>query len=180
MPTYARCPQCHASVPRGADWCSLCHVDLRPAPSETAAALTPARGAGPAHAARPAHAATPAHAAESVPAVTAAPLPGRHRRAEPAPILGRHRPAPAAAGALREEVDALVADAPLGADGKPDLDVLTSQLMARLATTEGSAAALPDIDSVPGGKWGVLLGGMTVLTAVLVALATLVGALFFR
>lgn len=176
MPTYARCPQCNASVPHGAGWCSLCHADLRPEPAPGTAVLTPGRHAGPAHAARPAQAATPA---EPTP-VAAAPLPGRHRRTEPAPTTGRHRPVPVATGTLREEVDALVADAPVGADGKPDLDVLTSQLMARLESAEGRASSLPDIDSVPGGKWGVLLGGMTILTVVLVALATVVGVVFVR
>jgi hypothetical protein len=33
--TEPRCPACGSLVRPGADWCSLCHADLRPAPERT-------------------------------------------------------------------------------------------------------------------------------------------------
>lgn len=204
MPTRARCPQCNASLPHGALWCSLCHADLRPAPETARRVLTPA---GPAPALQE-HDHPPVDQSDELPGSAAADAwpgqppeviaTGRHRRVEqPAPgsrtapsraarsraagsrSAGSGSDAPGAAQ-LREEVDALVADAPVGADGKPDLEVLTSQLMARLASAEVSNAAVPDLDAVPGGKWGVLVGGMLALTLVLVLLAFVVGAVFLR
>lgn len=90
--------------------------------------------------------------------------------------VGRHSAARSRA-ALADEVEALVADAPVDAEGKPDLDVLTDQLMARLQTSERRSGAIPDIDSVPGGKWGLLLGGMAGLCAVLVVVMAIAGKL---
>ncbi|HET8971208.1 MAG TPA: hypothetical protein VFN19_09130 [Candidatus Nanopelagicales bacterium] len=162
MPTHTRCPQCSASLPQNAAWCSLCHADLR-------------RRAEPEL--------VPVAAAAEPAAPSPGPVRGRHRRSDPAtgapaqvPATGRHRDAPAAA---LPEVGELVADAPVGADGRPDLEVLTSQLMARLAATERSGG-LPDLDAVPGGKWGVLFGGMIGLTVVLVLIGAVVGWVFMR
>ncbi len=181
MPTYARCPECNASVPPAADWCSLCHTDLRAAPEPAPAFAASSGGA-------------PNAAATSAAGEPAAPVRGRHREqgaqaaAVPTPGTGsrgrRHaapgQAAPADPALLREQVDALVADAPTDPDGKPDLEVLTSQLMARLATSERRSSGLPDVDAVPGGKWGLLVGGMLAVAVVLVVLSAIVGAVFLR
>jgi hypothetical protein len=182
VPNYARCPQCNAAVPHRADWCSLCHADLRPVPVATTVDTPPATHGPASHRA----AGTPAHAAVG----------GRHRRveeapevdptsgAEPvsapeaptAPPVGRH-----AAGrtsvALADDIDALVADAPVDAEGKPDLEALTNQLMARLQSSESRSSAIPDVDAVPGGKWGLLVGGMVAIATVLVLIMAAAGKL---
>lgn len=182
VPTYARCPECHAALPPGAPWCSLCHADLRP-PSTRVVAPT-----------------VPDLSDELVTATARAGDGGRHSlpegddgsAAHPAPVRGRHRrPEPDdAAGStddgdpaqLRTDVDALVAEAPRDAEGRPDVEVLTAQLMARLASSEGRRArsGVPHIDNVPGGKWGVMIGGMLAMAVVLVIAFGVIGSLVMR
>ncbi len=195
MPTYARCPECHAALPPGAPWCSLCHADLRPPSTRIVAPAQPAPpGPSSELVAAGSVSSSGRHAAPDHDEAPAAPPPvgGRHRRpeaddADPAacaertdPVVAHHR-----AGdpdRLRADVDALVADAPLGADGKPDVEALTAQLMARLATSEGRqrASRVPNLDSVPGGKWGVMVGGMVAMAVVLVIVFGILGALVLR
>lgn len=167
MTNLARCPQCNAALPHGAPWCSLCHADLRPPPPEPEPELVVATSS-----------ATVEQAGE--PAAALPPVRGRHRRGAPIPAT-----TPAAAGAetpdaLAGTVQVLIADAPKGEDGAPDLEQLTGLMMARLESSESARQALPAWDRVPGGKWTVLVGGMAVLTLVLVGLSAVLGAVFLR
>ncbi|MEO6821677.1 MAG: hypothetical protein ABI468_04265 [Candidatus Nanopelagicales bacterium] len=176
----ARCPQCNAALPHGAPWCSLCHADLRPPPPEPVPepeAATPELD-GP-----------DSDAHDLVPAlpVPAAVRGGRHRRGAPVPV-------PATAGAnytvpdtaapdpakLVERSALLVAEAPKGEDGNPDIELLASALIAQLESSEAQRTALPAWDRVPGGKWTVLAGGMVALTLVLVGLSAVLGVIFVR
>lgn len=191
MPTYARCPECHAALPHGAPWCSLCHADLRPPSTRVVTPTAPERTSD---LVTTASAATTGggHALLDRDDGAAAPLPpvrGRHRRPETDATLSADEadPVPRGRGAsvparLRADVDALVADAPRDAEGRPDVEVLTAQLMARLATSEGRRAGtgVPDLDAVPGGKWGVMVGGMVAMAVVLVIVFGVLGALVLR
>lgn len=189
MPTYARCPECHAALPHGAPWCSLCHADLRPPSTRVIPPAAP--GASVELVAASSVVTTGGrHSRPEGDGGTGASLPpvrGRHRRPEPDAADGTDQTDPAAPSLpttapvlLRADVDALVADAPRDAEGRPDVEVLSEQLMARLATSEGRrrGSGVPDLDSVPGGKWGVMIGGMAAMAAVLVIVFGVLGAVF--
>lgn len=155
-----RCPNCSASLPLDAVWCSLCHADLRPAPEPAAQYAVVSTGPDPA---------TPgAVAAELLdPAEAPAPLP---------PVRGRHRrtdaPEPAAAQSPPADLPEPARDVPLGADGRPDVEAAAARMLAELAATD-SAAAVPDVGRIPGGKWGLLFGGMALVVALCLVVAAI-------
>lgn len=117
---------------------------------------------------------------------------GRHRRGAPLPApaaAGTHQSLPDGTApegatpdpaALVERSALLVAEAPKGQDGNPDIELLASALIAELESSEAKRTALPAWDRVPGGKWTVLAGGMVALTLVLVGLSAVLGAIFVR
>ena len=175
VPFQSRCPNCGASIPTGAAWCSLCHADLRPAVSvvsPTSSATTVVPGGESGRRSRTATLTAPEAAPEV--AHQDAPEPdrtaGRHSRgvapAPPArPRSGRHaaggRVAPAARPLPTEPLNL-----ELEGDITPDqVDEIADQMLSHLAASEPRPASI-DYDALPGGKWGAIAGGAFALILV--------------
>lgn len=142
-----KCPRCAAHAPAGADWCSLCYADLRPA-------VTPEPEQQP----EPVAAEPEPVQLEAEPAlaelVTAGPPRGKHaKRAESG-----------------EPGD-------LGADGAAtvDPDALLAQLAA--AESGNPLGSYSRFVDTPAKKVGLMVGGAVAAMVLLFALMAIAGAL---
>jgi hypothetical protein len=173
-----RCPRCAAHVPTGAQWCSLCYADLRPAPEPVAEPLAPA-------AAQPTVGLTtePVAVGGGVDeggiigeSVAVAVRHGRHSRsaAEPAAATtSAVTPAPV-------EAAAAVFGTPTQSTEDARLEAISAELLARLAAETRPSTRLSRafamVDSTPK-RVGLMLGGLTVISTVLFAVMTVFGSL---
>lgn len=156
----ARCPSCQAAVPAGADWCSLCHRDLRPAPAPTSSTPQPVTS-------------------EAVAPEAPRRARGRHARpdngqavthpvaASPARTSGRHA---SATLALLEDVEV---PRPEDADSE-EIDAYADVMLTRLAIAD-PAPRFADPGSFPGGRWGLAAASMVGVTLVLLAVGAVAG-----
>jgi hypothetical protein len=172
-----RCPRCAAHVPIGAQWCSLCYADLRPAPEPVAEPVVPV-------AAEP----TPGLTTEPVAvgggidqggivgeSVAVAVRHGRHSRsaAEPASSNSAVTPAP-------DEAVAAAFGTPTQSMEDARLEAISAELLARLAAETRPSTRLTRafamVDSTPK-RVGLMLGGLTLISTVLFAVMTIFGSL---
>jgi len=179
VPFQSRCPNCGASIPTGAAWCSLCHADLRPAVSvvsPTSSATTVVPGGESGRRSRTATLTAPEADSETAPDVASHETPeldrpvGRHSRGvAPTPVArprsGRHaaggRVAPAARPLPTEPLN-LDLEGDIGPD---QVDEIADQMLSHLAASEPRPASI-DYDALPGGKWGAIAGGAFALILV--------------
>ncbi|MGZ4625964.1 MAG: hypothetical protein ACXV3S_06695 [Kineosporiaceae bacterium] len=158
----ARCPQCGAHVRAAADWCSLCYAGLRPAPEP---APVPAPEIAPADKTAAAGALPPKLAARPQQATDGEAASGRHARRV----------------AVTATTDFAVTDTTDTADksGESAEDALGADAMlAMLAAESGSplGGAAGRLTS-PGVRVGVMIGGVVLVSLVLLAVMMLVGSL---
>lgn len=151
-----RCPRCAAHAPAGAQWCSLCYADLRPAAPEQRVDGQPASD--------------PAGAPSALPPE----LP-----AEQKDELGQGRPAaePAARPRGKHARRAAPEDQPSALP--TDLEQTAAALLAQLAASEsgsplGRYSGLVDTSAK---KVGLMLGGAVVAMIALFLLMVLAGSI---
>jgi hypothetical protein len=173
-----RCPRCAAHVPIGAQWCSLCYADLRPAPEPVAEPVVPV-------AAEP----TPGLTTERVAvgggidqggivgeSVAVAVRHGRHSRSAAEPAAG----ATSAVTSAPDEASAAAFGAPTQSIEDARLEAISAELLARLAAETRPSTRLTRafamVDSTPK-RVGLMLGGLTLISTVLFAVMTIFGSL---
>lgn len=189
VPIQTRCPSCGAAIPVAASWCSLCHTDLRPRtvtptapvvlpgtpaplPTGSIVAPVPATGSTLTDAPRGRHSAgravepsTDGNAAEPAPA-------GRRSRVADRP-QGRHASGGRAAAPSRELASLEPVELPATDAVTPEeVDAIADRMISRLAIVEERPRLL-DPDDLPGGKWGLIGGGMVAVILVLLAVGSL-------
>jgi hypothetical protein len=172
--SQSRCPHCSALLTRGADWCSLCLTDLRPAPEPEPMTVLMADGS-----------AADGAAEEPTALLTA---PSRPR--------GKHARRPEGAVMEQDTIDAEVADesptglaasllaireatsleaAPGGQSGpRLDIDDIDMSVLAGA----GSPSVINDWSlkaQTPGAKVGLMVVGVTVVGGVALLLLTIAG-----
>jgi len=124
--TEPRCPTCGSLVRPGADWCSLCHADLRPVAE--AAAVDPV-GVDPVVADHAAVEAPPIEVTSAAAATVGASHRGRHARSS----VDEH-PSGASAADLalaKAGIDSSTVAAMLAADGSKPLSVAAGRIADR-------------------------------------------------
>jgi hypothetical protein len=146
--TTPRCPRCSALLAPEAAWCSLCFLDLRPAPEP-----------------------------EPEPALPVAVEPDDVPLAEtpdlPAPATAGRRFRPGAGTATLTEP----APQPTAADLPPEVDALLAQLAVEEGGGRVSLGPLDDAFSTPGRRAGVMAVGALGVTVVLFLVMWVLGKL---
>ncbi len=152
----AACPRCGAHVRPGADWCTLCYADLRPAPVPVVEPMDV-----DAMDVEPVVDEVVGTAEPSVPTETPRPVGGKHARRAPA---GEPAPAAAQPAAGAEAVLEIVV---------PGADAMLAQLAVESrGSLEGLGARLGSSKKV-----AIMLGGVVVVGLLLFGLMAAVGSL---
>ena len=169
--TDPRCPRCAAHVRVGADWCTLCYTDLRPAPANLRPMTVASDLGGPV----PAHGDLVATATTSdTAALLTKGLAAQQASAEQGPPD---------AGALTSTTTS-APQRPRGKHARAaqpavDPEVLAAQMVAELAAAE-SGSPLGRFESLldtPGKKIVAMVGGAVAATALFFCLLALMGLL---
>lgn len=144
-----RCPRCSALLAPEATWCSLCFLDLRPAPEPEAAPEPPAAEI----------------TLDAEPDLALADLPAASGR--------RFRPGGGTAPTLTEPAPSagVVPDLP------PEVDALLAQLAVEEGGGRVSLGPLDDAFSTPGRRAGVMAVGALGVTVVLFLVMWVLGKL---
>ncbi|MGN6333588.1 MAG: hypothetical protein ACTHOD_18385 [Motilibacteraceae bacterium] len=154
--TTPRCPRCSALLAPEAAWCSLCFLDLRPAPEPEPEPAPPVVIADVVVAD-----VEPADVEPEVPDLPAPVIAGR-----------RFRPGAAAGATLTEP-----APQPAAADLPPEVDALLAQLAVEEGGGRVSLGPLDDAFSTPGRRAGVMAVGALGVTVVLFLVMWVLGKL---
>jgi hypothetical protein len=161
-------------VPTGAQWCSLCYADLRPAPKPVPEPVVPA-------AAQPTSGLTtePVAVGGGVDeggiigeSVAVGIRHGRHSRSAAEPAAATTSPVTPAAAAAFGTPTQSIEDA--------RIEAISAELLARLAAETRPSTRLSRafamVDSTPK-RVGLMLGGLTVISTVLFAVMSIFGSL---
>jgi hypothetical protein len=93
---------------------------------------------------------------------------------------GRHASGARQAPVVRDLSHLEPIEIPSADEATPEqVDAIAEQMLTRLAITEPRPRLL-DPDDLPGGKWGVIAGGMLAVLVVLLAVGSLLAVLFNR
>jgi hypothetical protein len=93
---------------------------------------------------------------------------------------GRHASGARQAPVVRDLSHLEPIEIPSADEATPEqVDAIAEQMLTRLAITEPRPRLL-DPDDLPGGKWGVIAGGMLAVLVVLLAVGSLLAMLFNR
>jgi len=180
-----RCPSCAATVPEGADWCSLCYAVLRQ-PALVTVPSSPGLGSGD-PAGRNAETGLATIDPLTGPLALLDPTPGESTariRSAAAPTAPLAPAAPTGAAGLEPGPEPEVANWPCLGCGELvsfDLDVCPGCARPFLAMEPGyvqvGGRRLPDLRGISdANKIMLMIGGMLCCTAVLVALFYIVGS----